>query len=85
MQSKLAAILQEGIEDGSRRDVPPRLTTLTLMSDDEAVQHWFRHDTGPLRDPAAIGTALARLAVGGLLTDPTELGDVAGTAGPPTS
>ena len=37
------------------------------MSNDEAVQNWYRHDTRPIRDPASIGAAMADLAVGGLL------------------
>ena len=34
------------------------------------MQNWFRLDTRPLRDPAAIGAALADLTVGGLLRRP---------------
>ncbi len=34
------------------------------MSNDEAVQNWYRHDTRPIRDPEAIGAATADLAVG---------------------
>jgi TetR/AcrR family transcriptional regulator len=73
LQSTLAAILREGIADGSLRAVEPRLVAITLMSNDEAVQNWFRHDTRPLRDPDAIGAALADLAVGGLLARPGDL------------
>ena len=51
----------------------PRLVALTLMSNDEAVQNWFRHDTRPIRDPEAIGAAMADLAVGGLLVRPGDL------------
>ena len=42
------------------------------MSNDEAVQNWFRHDTRPIRDPEAIGAAMADLAVGGLLRRPAR-------------
>ena len=38
LQSSLAAIIQEGIDDGSLRRVTTRLAALTLMSNDEAVQ-----------------------------------------------
>jgi len=82
LQSGLAAIVQEGIDDGSLRTVPPRLAALTLMSNDEAVQNWFRHDTRPLRDPGAIGAAIAELAVAGLLADPATISAVASAAGP---
>lgn len=73
LQSTLAAIVREGIEDGSLRSVLPRVTALTMMSNDEAVQNWYRYDTRPLRDPQAIGTAVADLTVAGLLTDVAAL------------
>lgn len=73
LQSTLAAIVREGIEDGSLRSVHPRVTALTMMSNDEAVQNWYRYDTRPLRDPQAIGTAVADLTVAGLLTDVAAL------------
>lgn len=73
LQSTLAAIVREGIEDGSLRSVHPRVTALTMMSNDEAVQNWYRYDTRPLRDPQAIGTAVADLTVAGLLTDVATL------------
>jgi TetR/AcrR family transcriptional regulator len=80
LQATLAAILKEGVSDGSLRDVNPRLVALTLMSNDEAVQNWYRHDTRPIRDPAAIGAAIADLAVGGLLSRPSDLARVADRA-----
>lgn len=73
LQSTLAAIVREGIEDGSLRSVHPRVTALTMMSNDEAVQNWYRYDTRPLRDPQAIGTAVADLTVAGLLIDVAAL------------
>jgi AcrR family transcriptional regulator len=82
LQSALAAIVQEGVADGSLRAVPARLAALTLMSNDEAVQNWFRHDTRPLRDPAAIGAAIAELSVAGLLVDPGTVTALAEQAGP---
>ena len=81
LQSTLAAIIQEGVDDGSLRPVNVRLAALTLMSNDEAVQNWFRHDTRPLRDPVAIGDALADLAIGGLVTDPRTMVEIAALAG----
>ena len=82
LQSSLAAIIQEGIADGSLRAVHPRLAALTLMSNDEAVQNWFRHDTRPIRDPAAIGAAIAELSIAGLLADPAAVATVGDEAGP---
>jgi TetR/AcrR family transcriptional regulator len=73
LQSGLTTIVREGIADGSLREVDARFAALTLMSNDEAVQNWYRHDTRPIRDPEAIGAALADLAVGGLLRDPADL------------
>jgi TetR/AcrR family transcriptional regulator len=73
LQAGLAAILRDGMADGSLRQVNARLVALTLMSNDEAVQNWFRHDTRPIRDPEAIGTAIADLAVGGLLVRPADI------------
>ena len=73
LQHALAQIIREGMADGSLRDVNARFVALTLMSNDEAVQNWFRHDTRPLREPKAIGAAIADLAVGGLLARPGEL------------
>jgi TetR/AcrR family transcriptional regulator len=76
LQASLAAIVRDGIADGSLRDMNPRLVALTLMSNDEAVQNWFRHDTRPIRDPERIGEAVADLAVGGLLAHPADIGRV---------
>jgi TetR/AcrR family transcriptional regulator len=73
LQSGLTAILREGIADGSLRQVDARFAAITLMSNDEAVQNWYRHDTRPIRDPDAIGAALADLAVGGLLRHPADV------------
>jgi len=81
LQSSLATIIQEGIADGSLRAVQPRLVALTLMSNDEAVQNWFRHDTRPIRDPEAIGVAIAELSVAGLLADPATIATVGDEAG----
>jgi AcrR family transcriptional regulator len=81
LQSTLAAIIQEGVDDGSLRAVNTRVAALTLMSNDEAVQNWFRHDARPLRDPLAIGDAIADLAIAGLVADPRAMADIAALAG----
>jgi AcrR family transcriptional regulator len=65
LERKLAALVQRGTTDGELRDVDARLTALTIMSNDEGVQNWFR--LGTTRSPRAIGDALAGVVVGGLL------------------
>jgi len=73
LQRTLVSMVRDGVAAGELRDVEPRITAITIMSNDEAVQNWFRHDTAPLRDPSAIGTYLAELTVGGLLVDSRRL------------
>ena len=76
MQRPLAVIVREGVAAGELREVDARLAAMTIMSNDEAVQNWYRHDVGPLRDPAAIGRFLADFTVGGLLRDAGSLSAV---------
>lgn len=73
LQSRLASIVGYGITGGQLRDVNTRLTAITVMSNDEAVQNWYRHDSRPIRDPHAIGSFIADLTVGGLLLDSADL------------
>jgi AcrR family transcriptional regulator len=80
LQSGLAAIVRHGIADGSLRPLEPRLVALTLMSNDEAVQNWYRHDSRPIRTPEGIGQAIADLNVGGLLTRPDDLARISAAA-----
>jgi AcrR family transcriptional regulator len=65
---RIGAIVNEGIESGSLREVPADLTALTIMSNDEAVQNWYRVDRKPAKSARAIGGFVADLTVGGLLT-----------------
>ena len=67
LESGLARIVRAGVADGSFRPVDPRLTALTVMANDEAVQNWYRYAPGPWRDPHAVGTFCADLVVSGLL------------------
>lgn len=73
LQTRLAAIVGKGVKAGQLRDVNTRLAAITVMSNDEAVQNWFRHDTKPIRDPHAIGRFVADLTVAGLLVDSADL------------
>ncbi len=84
LQSALASIVGEGIADESLRQVSARLVALTLMSNDEAVQNWYRHDTRPLREPTVIGAAIADLAIAALLADPDQLPAIHAMATAPT-
>jgi AcrR family transcriptional regulator len=65
LERRLTRIVKEGIADASLREVDPRLTALTVLSNDEGVQNWFR--LSPRPSPAVIGASLADLVVGGLL------------------
>ncbi|MFN3218372.1 MAG: TetR/AcrR family transcriptional regulator [Acidimicrobiales bacterium] len=84
---EVAEIVRQGVDDGEFVPVDADLTAVTVLANDEAVQHWFRHPTGrsgaggPGRsvapsDPAAIGSFLADLVVRGLLADPARLGAI---------
>ena len=66
---------------GELRAVDPRLTALTMMSNDEGTQNWLRvagRDGAPACRPVAaerhaVGAFLADLTVRGLLVAPREL------------
>jgi TetR/AcrR family transcriptional regulator len=77
---ELAAIVAEGVERKELRSVDPRLTALTLMSNDEGTQNWLRvagRDGAPVQTSAAehhaVGAFLADLTVRGLLVAPRDL------------
>ncbi|MET0628710.1 MAG: TetR/AcrR family transcriptional regulator [Acidimicrobiia bacterium] len=77
---QLAAIVRSGVDAGELRTVDPRLTALTLMSNDEGTQNWLRvagRDGAPVRavngEHHAVGAFLADLAVRGLLVAPRDL------------
>jgi AcrR family transcriptional regulator len=74
LERRVARIVRGGVEDGSLRAVDARLTALTLLSNDEGVQNWFRLTSRP--SPRTIGTALAELSVGGLLAPGGDLDSV---------
>jgi TetR/AcrR family transcriptional regulator len=74
MERLLSRMVRTGVDDGSLRPVDPRLTTLTLMANDEGVQNWYRR--GSRWKPATIGRSMADLAIGGLLVRAERLDDV---------
>ena len=76
----LAGVVRAGVERGELRAVDPRLTALTMMSNDEGTQNWLRvagRDGAPASTGAAerhaVGAFLADLTVRGLLVAPREL------------
>jgi len=74
LERRLASVIEHGIAAGELRQVDPRLTALTIMSNDEGVQNWYR--LGTARKPSVIGEALAGIVVGGLLASGRSLADV---------
>ena len=96
LNDEIEALVAEGVEGGEFLPLDPRLTAMTLLANDEAVQHWNRGqrrlanrtDHGPGADgggagdytPAEIGLFLADLALRGLLARPARLDTVRRTA-----
>ena len=77
---ELAAIVGDGVGRGELRPVDPRLTALTLMSNDEGTQNWLRvagRNGQPVQaggaEHHAVGAFLADLTVRGLLVAPRDL------------
>jgi AcrR family transcriptional regulator len=84
---ELSSIVRAGVERGELRPVDPRLSALTLMSNDEGTQNWLRvagRDGAPVQaggaEHHAVGAFLADLMVRGLLVAPRELERVRRTA-----
>jgi TetR/AcrR family transcriptional regulator len=71
LERQLARIVRRGTADGDLRAVDPKLAALTVLSNDEGVQNWFR--LGARWTVATIGLHLADLVVLGLLADPSQL------------
>ena len=73
LRRRIAQIVREGMLDGSLRQVDASLTALTVMSNDEAVQNWYRVEPSRQRTPASAGTFVADLTVAGLLSTSRRL------------
>jgi TetR/AcrR family transcriptional regulator len=71
LEGLIEAWVRQGIGDGELREVDPVLTAMTILSNDEGVQNWFRLGTG--REPRTVGAAVADLVVGGLVAAPSRL------------
>src|SRR4051812_12774382 len=74
LERKLSAFIRAGIDTGDLRPVDAPLVAVTIMSNDEGVQNWFR--LGTRRRPRDIARSVAELTVGGLLSDRTPLSEV---------
>jgi len=83
---EVTAVVVGGVAEGEFRDVDPRLTALTILSNDEATQNWMRVP-GPRRGgtgdaplglgaPHAVGGFLADLTVRSLLAETDHLDHV---------
>lgn len=79
------SLVADGVARGELRPVDPRLTALTLLANDEAVQNWFRPRGGGAAAYSAdeAATFLADLALRGLLADEATLDDVRAAATAP--
>jgi AcrR family transcriptional regulator len=82
LNDEVEQLVADGVAAGEFLPVDPRLAALTLLANDEGVQHWNRGGrrldnrsaTGPGDYTAAeIGTFLADLALRGLLARPARL------------
>ncbi|MCU1428053.1 MAG: hypothetical protein JWL83_2053 [Actinomycetia bacterium] len=76
-------IIAAGVASGELRAIDPALSTLTILSNDEATQHWLRGDlkrasrrsrpSTVTADPTEAGRFLADLTLRGLMTRPASL------------
>ncbi|MCU1374751.1 MAG: hypothetical protein JWO68_2037 [Actinomycetia bacterium] len=73
LERRLTALVKQGTADGQLRRVDPRLTTLTILANDEGTQNWYRLKPRRAREAAL---ALADLTVAGLLAPGHTVDDV---------
>lgn len=77
LNDEVEAIIVEGIDAGELRPVDARLAALTVLSNDEAAQNWYRplgeHRLRAGYDPAEIGDFLATFALDALLVSRRRL------------
>ncbi len=69
---EVEAIVRQGMADGEFRSADPALVALTILSNDEAVQNWYRSSTGgPAARPSPdeIGLFVADLMLRGMVVD----------------
>lgn len=73
LERRLASLLKDGMAAGQLRPVDARLTTLTILANDEGTQNWYRLKPRRAREAAI---AVADLTVAGLLAPGHSLDDV---------
>jgi AcrR family transcriptional regulator len=69
---EVEAIVRQGIADGEFRTADPALVALTILSNDEAVQNWYRSSNGGTAvrlSPEEIGLFVADLMLRGMVID----------------
>lgn len=74
LERRLSAIVRAGVESRELRPVDPRLTTLTILANDEGTQNWYRARRRP--SAGEVARALAGLTVAGLLAPGRTVDDV---------
>ena len=79
LERKLTAMLREGIKSKAFRELDARLMAITIMSNDEAVQNWYRVSTRSRR-AREIGTFTADLTLSGVLPARASLARVRAAA-----
>jgi AcrR family transcriptional regulator len=76
LRRRITSIVRDGVNEKAFRPVDPATAALTVMSNDEAVQNWFRFEPDRRRSIAAAGSFVADLTVAGLLAEGVVLADV---------
>jgi TetR/AcrR family transcriptional regulator len=74
LERKLAALLRTGSATGELRSVDEALVAVTIMSNDEGVQNWFR--LGTRRRAGHVARSVAELTVAGLLAEGVSLSNI---------
>jgi TetR/AcrR family transcriptional regulator len=74
LERKLAALVRAGIAADELRSVDDTLVAVTIMSNDEGVQNWFR--LGTRRRAQHVARSVAELTIAGLLGERVPLAEV---------
>jgi TetR/AcrR family transcriptional regulator len=81
LRRRIAGIVRDGIEEKAMRPVDTAMAALTVMSNDEAVQNWYRIEPDRRRSSVAASVFVADLTVGGLLAPGVSLDEIRDEAG----
>ena len=74
LERRLAALVRSGRDNGELRATDATLVAVTIMSNDEGSQNWYRLQSR--RRPAEVASTIAAITVGGLLAPGGDLADV---------